>query len=144
MTNEEIRLKIQALVDNELEEKEIPEVLSLVESNYEMRDEYIRLLKFHRTMKGLSFPSPSDEWFADMPKRTARKAFAGLGQVFFFGSYILLFGYALFSLFADASEGMFIKLVVAGIFIGLLSLLGVAIVDRVRESKTDKYKGVMK
>ena len=79
-----------------------------------------------------------------MPKRTGRMAFAGIGQVFFFGSYILLLGYALYSLFTDASEGMFIKLVVAGIFIGLLSLLGVAIADRVRESKTDKYKGVMK
>ena len=144
MTNEEIRLKIQALVDNELDETEISDILTLVESNYEMRDEYVRLLKLQRTLKGVAFPEPSEEWFADMPKRTGRKTFAGLGQVFFFGSYVLLLGYALYSLFADASEGLFIKLVVGGIFAGLLSLLGVAIADRVRESKTDKYKGVVK
>jgi len=144
MTNEDIRLKIQALVDNELEETEIAEVLSLVESNYDLRDEYIRLLKLQRKMKGISVPEPPEEWFADMQKRKGRKAFAGIGQIFFFGSYLLLLGYALYSLFTDSSEGLFIKLVVGGVFLGLVSLLGVAIADRVKESETDKYKGVMK
>ena len=87
---------------------------------------------------------PPEEWFADMQKRKGRKVFAGAGQIFFFGSYILLLGYALYSLFTDSSEGLFIKLVVGGVFVGLLSLLGVTIADRVRESKTDKYKDVMK
>jgi hypothetical protein len=144
MTNEEIRLKIQALVDHELEVEEISEVLSLVESNYQLRDEYIRLLKLQKKLKGLSVPEPPEEWFQDMRKRVGRRAFAGLGQVFFFGSYLLLLGYVLYALFSDSSEGLFIKLVVGGVFVGLLSLLGVAVADRVKESKTDRYKGVMK
>ena len=144
MTNEEIKLKIQALVDNEISEQEIPEVLSLIESSYEFRDEYVRLLRFQRKMRGITEPEPPKEWFEELSKRAGRKVTASIGQFLFFGSYLLLIGYALYTLFSDNGEGLFIKLIVAGIFVGLLSLLGVTIGDRVRESRTDRYKGVTK
>ena len=37
-----------------------------------------------------------------------------------------------------------IKIGIAGIAVGFLVLLGITIADRVRESKNDRYKGVMK
>ena len=95
-------------------------------------------------MKGLQFPEPPKEWFEDLKKKPVRRATSIFGQILFFGSYIRLFAYALFTLFTDSGEGLFIKLVIGGIVLGMLSLLGVTIADRVRESKTDKYKGVMK
>jgi hypothetical protein len=48
------------------------------------------------------------------------------------------------SLFIDKGEGLFIKVAFGGILLGVFVILGVTIVDRIKESKTDKYKGVMK
>ena len=144
MECQDATLKVQSLVDNELPEEEIHEVVNRIQSCYRCRDEYIGLLKLQRQMKGLKGPEPPREWFEQLQKKTARKLSAGFGQIAFIGSYIVLLAYAVFSLFKDSNEGLFIKLVVGGIVVGVLFLLGVAISDRIRESKTDKYKGVMK
>jgi predicted anti-sigma-YlaC factor YlaD len=138
------KLKVQALVDNELSEIEIDQVMDHVQSCYRCRGEYTELLKLQKKMKGLAYPEPPKEWFETLGKKPARKASSLLGQILFIGSYVLLFGYALYSLFTDSGEGLFIKLVFGGIVLGILFLLGVTVADRVRESKTDRYKGVMK
>lgn len=144
MECQETTLKVQSLVDNELPEEEINEVVNHIQSCYRCRDEYVGLLKLQRQMKGLKTPEPPQEWFEQLKNKTGRKISAGLGQIAFIGSYIVLLAYAVFSLFTDSGEGLFIKLVVGGIVVGVLFLLGVAVTDRYRESKTDKYKGVMK
>ncbi len=144
MDCEEIKLKVQALADSELDENEISEVLQHVESCYKCRNEYIELLKLNKRMKGVAYPEPEEEWFERMSKKPGRKLSSIIGQLLFFGSYILLIGWALFSLFSDNSEGLFIKLVLGGIFLGIIVLFGVTITDRIKESKTDRYKGVIK
>ena len=87
---------------------------------------------------------PSQEWFEKLERRTGRKIASGAGQALFIGSYILLLGYALYSLFVNSEVGTFVKLSVGGIVLGGASLFGVSILDRVRESRDDKYKGVVK
>lgn len=144
MNCEDAKLKVQALIDNELPDEEISPVVDHIQSCYACRDDYIALLKLQRKMKGLKVPEPSKEWFEELKTKTGRKVSSALGQIFFIGSYVVLIAYALFSLFTDSGEGLFIKLVVGGIVVGVLALLGVTISDRVRESRTDKYKGVIK
>lgn len=144
MECQDAKLKVQALVDSELPEEEIDRVMDHVQSCYKCRDEYISLLKLQRKMKDLQYPEPPKEWFEDLKKKTGRRITSLFGQLLFIGSYVVLFAYALYSIFADSGEGLFIKLVIGGIVLGMLSLLGVTIADRVRESKTDKYKEVMK
>ena len=56
----------------------------------------------------------------------------------------VLLGYALFTLLSDRNTNSIIKIAVAGIAVGFIVLLGITIADRVRESKDDRYKGVMK
>ena len=144
MECEDAKLKVQALVDNELEEDEITPVIDHIQSCYRCRGDYVGLLKLQRKMKGVRHPEPSPEWFEGLQKRVGRKLTSLLGQILFIGSYILLFGYAIITLFSDSDQSIFIKLVIGAIVLGVLSLLGVTIYDRVRESKTDKYKGVVK
>jgi hypothetical protein len=144
MDCQDAKLKVQALVDSELPEEEIDPVVDHVQSCYQCRDDYIALLKLQRKMKGLNYPEPPKEWFEGLKKKTGRRVTSIFGQVLFIGSYIVLFAYSLYTLFTDSGEGLFIKLVIGGIVLGMLSLLGVTIADRVRESKTDKYKEVMK
>ncbi|MEW5814309.1 MAG: hypothetical protein AB1798_02795 [Spirochaetota bacterium] len=139
-----IKLKMQALTDHELAESEIPAVIGHLESCYKCRDEYISLLKLQRRMKGLSVPEPQPEWFEALPGKVLRKTTALAGKILFFGSYLLLLGYAVFSLFIDKSADLFIKIAIGALLGGIVVLLGVSIADRIRESKNDRYKGVLK
>ena len=144
MTCDEAKLQVQALADGELSESVIPEVMDHVQSCYSCRADYVELLKLQKKMSGLVYEVPPKEWFEKLERRIGRKIGSGIGQILFFGSYLLLIAYAVFSLFADSGVGMFIKIAVAGILLGVLSLLGFAISDRIHESKDDKYKGVVK
>ena len=144
MECQEAKLKVQALIDNELPEQEIDRVIDHVQSCYRCREDYISLLKLQRKLKGLQYPEPPKEWFEKLQQKRARRFSSAFGLILFIGSYLVLLGYALYSMFSDSDEGLFIKIVIAGIIIGVLFLLGVTISDRVRESKTDKYKEVMK
>ncbi len=144
MNCEQIKLQVQALTDNELDEKEIPRVIRHLESCYRCRNDYIELLALQKQMKVLSVPEPTKEWFEDLSKNIFRGFSSLFGKLLFFGSYILLLGYALFTFFSDSEGDLFVRILVGGIVLGFIVLLGVTIGDRVRESRTDKYKGVMK
>lgn len=140
----EAKLKVQSLVDTELREEEISDVLDHIQSCYRCRDEYVQLLRLQRKMKGIKQPEPPAEWFESLQKRVGRKVGSLIGQVAFVGSYILLLGYTLVTVFADNGQNVFIKIAFGGFLAGALIILGITIADRIRESKTDKYKGVMK
>ncbi len=144
MECKDAKLKAQALIDNELPEEEIDAVVDHMQSCYRCREEYISLLKLQRRMKGLQYPEPPKEWFEQLQKKRGRRFASFLGLALFIGSYLVLIGYALYSLFTDSGEAIFMKIAVGGIVLGVLFLLGMTISDRMRESKTDKYKEVMK
>ena len=144
MNCENAKYKIQALVDNELPEEEISEVLDHIQTCYKCRDIYIDFLTLQRKMKGLKSKEPSKEWFERTEKNFLYKSSSFIGKLLFFGSYILLLVFGIFSFFSDSATGVHIKLVVRGIIAGVLVLLAITLYDRFREGKEDKYKGVIK
>jgi predicted anti-sigma-YlaC factor YlaD len=144
MTCEQAKLQIQALLDNEIEEHQIAPLISHLESCYTCRNEYINFLKLQRKLAGIKIPEPPKEWFEQLPNKVLRRTSGIFGKVLFFGSYALLLGYALYSLLRDRNTQSIIKIGIGGIAVGFLVLLGITIADRVRESKNDRYKGVMK
>lgn len=144
MDCEEAKLKMNALIDNEIDEKDVPGLISHLESCYKCRDEYIELLKLQKKMKGVPIPQPNPEWFEDMPGRIFRKVWSLTGKILFIGSYILLLAYSLYNLFTSSDTDLFLKIVIGGVVLGLFVLFGISLSDRIRESKTDRYKGVMK
>jgi predicted anti-sigma-YlaC factor YlaD len=144
MNCEQAKLQIQALLDNEIKEKQVTPLISHLESCYSCRNEYITFLKLQRKLAGISLPEPPKEWFEALPNKVLRRSSKIVGKIFFFGSYALLFGYALYTLFSDRNTEGIIKIGIAGIVVGFLVLLGITVADRIRESKDDRYKGVMK
>lgn len=144
MKCEEAQLMVQALLDNELAEKEIEETLSHIESCHKCRKTYVELILLKKSLRGITFPDPGKEWFENLEKNKARKGFSFFGKFFFFGSYLLLIGYALFNFFKEEKADLFLVIAVAGVFLGIFILLGISIADRIKESKTDRYKEVMK
>jgi len=138
------QMKIQALIDNELPEEEISSVINHIESCYKCREDYIEFLKLRKKMNIIKVPEPSKEWFEELPKRVFRRVSSIVGKILFFGSYGALIAYALFSFFSDTGESTFVKFLVGALVLGVFVLLGVTISDKVKENKTDKYRGVIK
>jgi uncharacterized membrane-anchored protein len=144
VNREELTLKMQALVDNELAVEEIPRVLNEIEGSYEMRNEYVTLLQLKKQLEGAKQKEPSTEWFEEAAHKASRRAFSWTGNLLFLGSYALLVAYAFFSIFRAADVEAWVKICVVGVALGFLVLLFRAIADRMRESRSDRYKGVMK
>ena len=144
MNCEQAKLQMQALLDNEIEEQQIAPLIEHLESCYACRNEYIEFLKLQRKLSGIGIPEPPKEWFETLPHKVLRRSGRIAGKVLFLGSYVLLLGYALYSLFSHGSTPGIIKIGVAGIALGFFVLLAITIADRARENKTDRYRGVMK
>jgi len=144
MNCEEARIKINGLIDNELAESEIDALLDHLSACQSCKSYYKELLRMNREMSKAAPPDPADSWYVDFRKRFFRKTGGFLGRLFFIGSYLALLVYSLLQLFRAPAEDMALKLIVGGIFLGFLLLLGVSIADRIKESKNDRYRGVIR
>ena len=144
MTCEQARLKASALIDSEIEEDEVTPLISHLESCYRCRNEYISLLRVQKRLKAVEIREPPREWFERFPEKWGRRFSGFLGRAIFIGSYVLLCGYALYHLFSSPDATLLLKLIVWASVAGFVLLLGVSIADRIRESRDDRYKGVMK
>ena len=144
MECQEAKMKLQALLDRELEEPEIPSVMEHVESCYQCRQEYIDFLKLQKRLEGVKTEMPGDRWFETLETRKYRKGFRRAGLAAFIGSYLLLAAYFLVQFFSDAGEDLIVRILTGGVVLGAGVLFLIAFFDRRRESRTDKYKGVIK
>ena len=143
MNCEDARLKLQAIIDNELAENEIEKTMSHMESCYKCRNEYIGFLKLKKRVSG-AIPHQTDEWYDKAANRISRRLSTFTGNFLFLGSYLLLIVYLVLTLFQDKETGLVIKIGIIGIVFGFFVLLGITVVDRIREKKDDKYRGVIK
>lgn len=144
LSDEEIRMRIQALVDNELPEQEIEPVLDRIQGSYEYRREYADLLRLRRKLATGSAPPPPQEWIDRAERRISRRIARGTGVILFVGSYLGLLGYGLLTLFRTPDVPRPVSLLVAATAAGAVVLLGNAIADRVRERRTDKYREIVR
>ncbi len=144
MNCDEIKLKLQAITDNELDEKEIPLVFGHIENCYRCRNDYIELLQLQRKMNNVKYPEPPREWFEDLYKNIPRKISSAAGKVLLLVSYVLLLVWFVFSFFIKDDISLITKVLTGGVVSGLVVLFAVTLTDRLRERKDDKYKGVIK
>ena len=141
---DEIRFKIQALADNELPEEEIEPTLDLIQGSYEYRREYAELLRLKRQLNDQPIPPVTEEWIEQAQHRISRRISRGAGTVLLLGSYLVLLGYAIFTMFADPGVPLIVAVLVAAVVLGAAVLLVSAIRDRVHERKTDKYREIIR
>lgn len=141
---DDVRMKIQALADNELPESEIEPTLEAIQGSYEYRTEYAELLKLRRQLGRGPAPPVSQDWVERAEKRISRRLSRGLGMLLFVGSYAVLLGYAVLTMFRDPDVPLIVSVLMVTAVVGFVVLLGNAIADRVRESKTDKYRGIIR
>lgn len=139
------QMKLQALIDKELDENEIPEVIGHMEGCYSCREEYIGFLKLQKKLDGQTQPEPPVEWFEQLEKSKPRKSFIRLGWILMLGSYLAMAGWGIFKAIQDSSkEELFPMVMIGGMIGGAVLLLVVTLLDRRKESRTDRYKEVQK
>lgn len=141
---EEIRVRIQALVDNELRESEIEPLLEEIQGSYAYRAEYAELLKLRRRLGAGVVPPVSSDWVARAQRRISRRLSQTIGATLLVGSYVALLGYALVTLFAEPDVPRPVAILVALGVAGVVALLANAIADRIRERKTDRYREIIR
>ncbi len=143
--DEQLILKVQALVDNELPESEIDSVMASIEGNYRLRDEYVSLLQTKRQLSGLPRLQLRREWYEDFEKKARRKLPMYIGS--FFAAV-----YALWSLLFFAGENLDYALPqwlhITGLFsltASIISFILNALLQRGTEKKGDRsYKDVLR
>lgn len=140
----ELSLKIQALIDNELPAEEIDPVLEQIQGSYEHREEFAELLRLRRRLAGAGAPEPPSDWVTEVQRRLRRRVFNGAGVIAFLGSYVGLAAYAIVTVLRRNSFPSLVIVALAVGVLGFLSLLGLTIADRVRESRNDKYRSVIR
>jgi hypothetical protein len=137
-------LRVQALVDNELPAHDIRPTLEMIQADAELQQEYAEMLKLRWAVG----PGPStrvpEAWVAKAEQSVRRKAGRGLGVALLVGSYAILIGYALFTLFASPDTPVIVAILISASVLGFLFLLANAIGDRMRERKADKYREVIR
>lgn len=137
-------LRVQALVDNELPAQDIRPTLEMIQSDKALQQEYAEMLQLRRSVG----PGPStrvpEAWVEKAEQSVRRKAGRSLGIMLLVGSYAILIGYALFTLFESPETPLIVAILISASVLGFLFLLANAIGDRLRERRTDKYREVIR
>jgi len=83
----------------------------------------------------------ADVWRETMNDTTVRTT-RGIGWLLLIGGVLLAFGFAVYEIVTDSSISLLEKLIIGGIYGGLLLLFVSVLRQRLIERKTDKYKDV--
>ena len=82
--------------------------------------------------------------FLNFEKKKSSKVTRILGFILILLPYVVILCMGLYEIFTDSSEPFLIKAAIGTIVAGFILLLGYTIKGRVIESKTDKYKEIIR
>ena len=139
---EKYRHLMVGLLDRELAPEESAEVNEHLIRCSECREELERLRDTSSKLEAVAFEEPSDE----VLRRLWRNPFSRLsrvgGLVLVLGGYADLIGFALFEFFTGGEDNLWVRVPVAAIVIGLLILLLLVILERLKTYSKDPYREI--
>lgn len=140
------KLQIQALADAELDlnDTDTTKLFYHLSSCSSCRNEYYSTVKLKKSMKVAGDFKPSDDWMIQMEKRRSSKIVRRVGFFLMGIPYLLLISLGIWEFLKDDSEGLLIKIAIGSIISGVLLLLLYTIAGHIKESKTDKYKEIIR
>ncbi len=140
------KLQIQALADGEIlsDDSQTSDLFLHLSGCSECRNEYYDTVKIKNNLKVNGEFKPTEEWFTSIEKMRRNKIIRRIGYILILVPYILIVGLGMWELFTDGSETLLIKGSVAAIISGVVLLLIYTIVGRIKESKTDRYKEIIR
>ena len=131
-------------IDSEVSEEErkvVESHLSSCSHCSKLKDQYLRIKE---TSSEISLANPPDEVMDGYWTYISSKLSRGGGWIFLIiGSVILIF-YAIYQVAVDPSLNSLVKITVAAIVIGIVLLFISVLIDRIKDLKTDRYRGIEK
>ncbi len=143
---DDFKLKIQGLADGELDltDESSSDLFLHLSSCRECREEYHSLMNVKNRIKIEGSKQPSKELFIEFEKRRSSSVIRKIGYLLILVPYIIIVGIGMYELFRDGSEGLLIKSSFLAIITGIIILLIYTIKGRIKESKNDKYKEIIR
>jgi predicted anti-sigma-YlaC factor YlaD len=144
MTCEEIDVLISGYIDGELTQQERQRVDIHLRECLKCRDSLQKLETVRQRIHGLEMPQPSRKEWEDMENYVLLRLFRKVGWIIVI---VWLSGTAVYGLYEYASaptEPFLGKLAVFGLLFGVVMLFVSVVLERTRELRTDRYRGVQK
>ena len=144
MPDKEIEVLLSGYLDGELTQQERQKVGVYLERDERYREILAELERVKTATERLHYEEPSSGDWKTMEQSLVQDVSRGLGWIILSIWAVALTSYGLWELAAAPDEPLTGKLLVFGFFLGVALLFCSVLTQRMRESRTDKYKGVYK
>ncbi len=143
-TCQKYKILMMGLMDNELSPEELSEVHAHLTRCQACREEYESLLSASSKIHLISYKEPQDEIYEKLWKAPYSRFTRFSGWILLLGGWLTLLFFGLFEILRNTSEPLLPRLATISFIIGLIILLLSVIRERLKKSKVDPYKEVIR
>ena len=133
---------LSGYIDGELTQQNRQRVSQHCEDCERCRQELVALQSMRDRIAASRLSDIGEEAWRETMNDTTVKATRGIGWLLLIGGVLLAFGFAVYEIVTDAAISTMERLIIGGIYGGLLLLFLSVLRQRLIERKTDKYKDV--
>lgn len=144
MNCHEIEVSLSGYLDKELTQQEAQRIELHLQSCPQCRRVLEELAEAQQAAQALDLAQPSHEEWRHMESHILEKTTRSVGWVILIVWAIVTAAYGGFQYAMSPNEPMTQKILVFGLFLGIALLFLSVLSERIRESRTDRYKGVQK
>ena len=144
MINKETEERINLFLDEELSEEESSEIRRLIDIDKDAQAYLEKTCTLKEVISSMTFKQPGEEIMNEYWSNISSKLSRGFGWIFFIIGAIANIIYALYAFLISESVNPFEKVVIFMLLSGLLLLFSSVAIQRYKDYKTDKYKGIVR
>jgi hypothetical protein len=144
MIKKELEDSINLFLDGELPPEESSEIRRLIDIDKEAKKYFEKSQKLKEVISDMTFKEPGDEVMNEYWGNISTRLSRGFGWTFFIIGALVNILYALYTFIISNSVNPFEKILIFMSLSGLLLLFISVAIQRYKDSKTDKYKGIIK
>jgi uncharacterized membrane protein len=144
MINKELEEKINQFLDGELSEQESSDVRRLIDINKEAKAYLEKTCRLKEVVSNMTFKAPSEDIMNEFWNNISSRLSRGFGWTFLIIGVAANIIYALYAFVLSNSINPFEKVIIFMVLSGLLLLFTSVAIQRYKDSKTDKYKGIVR
>ncbi len=142
MNCHEIEVSLSGYLDKELTQQESQRIELHLQTCSHCRTVLEELREAQRAAQTLELAQPSHEEWKHMESHILEKTTRNLGWLILIVWSVVTAAYAAFQFALSPNEPLLEKILVFGLFLGIALLFLSVLSERIRESRTDRYKGV--
>jgi predicted anti-sigma-YlaC factor YlaD len=144
MNCRQTEVNLSGYIDRELTQQEAQKVELHLATCNECREVLEELQLAKQAAEDLDIQQPSREEWKEMEHHILERATRGVGWIILIVWSIATSAYGALHYALSPTEPLFQKILIFGLFLGFALIFFSVLMERVRESRTDRYRGVQK